>query len=142
AGWRPSAVPTPSNGQGFRRVIGHKCSSSQPRHRYIIEPSAKALPAREGTGRDAVPGRAGPGCSSRPGGQDACPGAVLRPMGLRERQVLVISEVMPYQKRFLEVSGHAMAYVGAGRGNPIVFLPGHPTTAYPLPHDPPALQPG
>src|SRR5262249_62196603 len=130
AGWRPSAVPTPSNGQGFRRVIGHKCSSSQPRHRYIIEPSAKALPAMEGTGRDAVPGRAGPGCSSRPGGQDACPGAVLRPMGLRERQVLVISEVMPYQKRFLELAGPAIAYGVAERGKPIVVLHRNPASSY------------
>ncbi len=51
-------------------------------------------------------------------------------MGLRERQVSVISEVMPYQKRFLEVSGHAMAYVDAGQGNPIVFLHGNPASSY------------
>src|SRR6266700_9943 len=51
-------------------------------------------------------------------------------MGLRERQVSVISEVMPYQKRFLEVSGYAMAYVDAGQGNPIVFLHGNPASSY------------
>jgi haloalkane dehalogenase len=95
----------------------------------------------EGTGRDAVPGRAGPGCSSKPGGQNACPSAVLRPMGLRERQVSVISEVMPYQKRFLEVSGHAMAYVDAGQGNPIVFLHGNPTSSYLWRNILPHLQP-
>jgi len=62
-------------------------------------------------------------------------------MGLRERQVLVISEVMPYQKRFLEVSGHAMAYVDAGHGNPIVFLHGNPTSSYLWRNILPYLQP-
>ncbi len=74
-------------------------------------------------------------------GQNACPGAVLRPKGLRERQVSVISEVMPYQKRFLDVSGHAMAFVDAGQGNLIVFLHGNPTSAYLWRNILPYLQP-
>ncbi len=69
----------------------------------------------EGTDRAAGPGRACP-ARRRPDGQNAGPSAVLRPKALREMQVWVISEVMPYQKRFLDVSGHAMAYVDAGQG--------------------------
>jgi haloalkane dehalogenase len=42
----------------------------------------------------------------------------------------MISEVMPHQKRYLDVSGHVMAYVEAGRGNPIIFLHGNPTSSY------------
>src|SRR5438105_13570 len=42
----------------------------------------------------------------------------------------VIGEVMPYQKRFIEVFGRAMAYVDTGVGNPIVFLHGNPTSSY------------
>jgi haloalkane dehalogenase len=42
----------------------------------------------------------------------------------------MISEVMPYQKRYVDVSGYAMAYVEAGQGNPIVFLHGNPTSSY------------
>ncbi len=66
---------------------------------------------------------------------------MLRPKGLRERQVSVISEVMTYQKRFLDVYGHAMAYVDAGQGNPIVFLHGNPTSAYLWRNILPYLQP-
>jgi len=53
----------------------------------------------------------------------------------------VIGEVMPYQKRFLEVSGHAMAYVDAGQGSPIVFLHGNPTSSYLWRNILPYLQP-
>ncbi len=53
----------------------------------------------------------------------------------------MISEVMPYQKRFLEVSGHAMAYVDAGQGSPIVFLHGNPTSSYLWRNIMPYLQP-
>ena len=42
----------------------------------------------------------------------------------------VIGEVMPYQKRFIEVFGRPMAYVDTGVGNPIVFLHGNPTSSY------------
>jgi haloalkane dehalogenase len=53
----------------------------------------------------------------------------------------VISEVMPYQKRYLDVSGRAMAYVEAGRGDPIVFLHGNPTSSYLWRNILPYLQP-
>jgi haloalkane dehalogenase len=42
----------------------------------------------------------------------------------------MISAVMPYQKRYVEVSGLSMAYVEAGQGDPIVFLHGNPTSSY------------
>jgi haloalkane dehalogenase len=42
----------------------------------------------------------------------------------------MISEVMPYEKQFLNVFGHAMAYVEIGQGDPIVFLHGNPTSSY------------
>jgi haloalkane dehalogenase len=44
--------------------------------------------------------------------------------------VFVISEVMRYEKRFAGVSGHAMAYIDAGQGDPIVFLHGNPASSY------------
>ncbi len=53
----------------------------------------------------------------------------------------MISEVMTYQKRFLDVYGHVMAYVDAGQGNPIVFLHGNPTSAYLWRNILPYLQP-
>jgi haloalkane dehalogenase len=53
----------------------------------------------------------------------------------------VISEIMPYRKQYLDVLGHAMAYVEAGRGNPIVFLHGNPTSSYLWRNILPYLQP-
>ncbi|MGZ8755224.1 MAG: alpha/beta fold hydrolase, partial [Acidimicrobiia bacterium] len=37
---------------------------------------------------------------------------------------------MGYDKKRIEVLGHAMAYVEAGRGDPIVFLHGNPTSSF------------
>jgi haloalkane dehalogenase len=37
---------------------------------------------------------------------------------------------MGYDKKRVEVLGHSMAYVEAGRGDPIVFLHGNPTSSY------------
>jgi haloalkane dehalogenase len=42
----------------------------------------------------------------------------------------MISEVMPYEKQFLNVFDCAMAYVETGQGDPIVFLHGNPTSSY------------
>ncbi len=42
----------------------------------------------------------------------------------------MISEVMPYEKQFLNVFGRAMAYIEIGQGDPIVFLHGNPTSSY------------
>jgi haloalkane dehalogenase len=35
-----------------------------------------------------------------------------------------------YEKKFLQVLGHTMAYVEVGQGDPIVFLHGNPTSSY------------
>jgi haloalkane dehalogenase len=53
----------------------------------------------------------------------------------------MISEVMPHQKRYLDVSGYAMAYVETGQGDPIVFLHGNPTSSYVWRNILPYLQP-
>ncbi|MCJ7753445.1 MAG: haloalkane dehalogenase, partial [Thermoanaerobaculales bacterium] len=37
---------------------------------------------------------------------------------------------MGYDKKRVEVLGHSMAYIEAGRGDPIVFLHGNPTSSY------------
>jgi len=42
----------------------------------------------------------------------------------------MISSVMPYEKQFMNVFDRAMAYVETGRGDPIVFLHGNPTSSY------------
>jgi haloalkane dehalogenase len=42
----------------------------------------------------------------------------------------MISAAFPYRKRRLDVLGHEMAYVEAGRGDPIVLLHGNPTSSY------------
>jgi len=42
----------------------------------------------------------------------------------------MISEVMPYEKQFLNVFDRAMAYIETGQGDPIVFLHGNPTSSY------------
>ncbi len=42
----------------------------------------------------------------------------------------MISEVMPYEKQFLNVFDHTMAYIDTGQGDPIVFLHGNPTSSY------------
>jgi haloalkane dehalogenase len=47
-----------------------------------------------------------------------------------EGAVSVISDVMPYEKRFVKVFDRSMAYIETGQGNPIVFLHGNPTSSY------------
>ncbi len=42
----------------------------------------------------------------------------------------MIADIMPYEKRRANVLGRAMAYVDTGRGDPIVFLHGNPTSSY------------
>jgi haloalkane dehalogenase len=42
----------------------------------------------------------------------------------------MISEVMPYEKQFLNVLDRTMAYFDIGQGDPIVFLHGNPTSSY------------
>ena len=42
----------------------------------------------------------------------------------------MISDVMPYEKRFVKVFDRSMAYIETGQGNPIVFLHGNPTSSY------------
>lgn len=42
----------------------------------------------------------------------------------------MISAKMPYEKNKVEVLDRQMAYVEAGRGDPIVFLHGNPTSSY------------
>lgn len=42
----------------------------------------------------------------------------------------MISEAFPYEKKRQEVLGLNMAYVDIGRGEPIVFLHGNPTSSY------------
>ena len=42
----------------------------------------------------------------------------------------MISEIMPYQKKYLPVLDRTMAYVESGEGDPIVFLHGNPTSSY------------
>jgi haloalkane dehalogenase len=42
----------------------------------------------------------------------------------------MISEVMPYEKQFLNVFDRTMAYFDIGQGDPIVFLHGNPTSSY------------
>jgi haloalkane dehalogenase len=41
-----------------------------------------------------------------------------------------ISGAFPFQKQFADVLGNRMAYVEAGRGDPIVLLHGNPTSSY------------
>ncbi len=53
----------------------------------------------------------------------------------------MISEIMPYKKRFANVLGHRMAYVDEGHGDPIVFLHGNPTSSYLWRNIIPYLQP-
>ena len=48
---------------------------------------------------------------------------------------------MPYEKRFLQVFGRAMAYVDTVVGDPIVFLHGNPTSSYLWRNILPYLQP-
>lgn len=95
----------------------------------------------EGIDRDAVPGPRLPRWLRWTRRAERLSRCRAEAMGLRERQVLVISEIMPHQKRFLEVSGHAMAYVDAGHGNPIVFLHGNLTSSYLWRNILPYLQP-
>jgi haloalkane dehalogenase len=42
----------------------------------------------------------------------------------------MINATFPYQKKRQEVLGHEMAYVEVGKGDPIVFLHGNPTSSY------------
>ncbi len=41
-----------------------------------------------------------------------------------------LTKVGPYAKKLATVNGYEMAYVEAGRGDPIVFLHGNPTSSY------------
>lgn len=40
------------------------------------------------------------------------------------------TQVMPWEKRHMTVNGRRMAYVETGKGDPIVFLHGNPTSSY------------
>jgi len=42
----------------------------------------------------------------------------------------MLSETMPYQKKFAEVNGKQIAYVEQGSGDPIVLLHGNPTSSF------------
>jgi haloalkane dehalogenase len=42
----------------------------------------------------------------------------------------IVSADTPYEKKRVQVLGHTMAYVEAGRGDPIVLLHGNPTSSY------------
>ncbi|MEH6591955.1 MAG: haloalkane dehalogenase [Halioglobus sp.] len=42
----------------------------------------------------------------------------------------MISETMPYQKKFATVNGKQIAYIEEGSGDPIVLLHGNPTSSY------------
>ena len=41
-----------------------------------------------------------------------------------------ISHEFPYRKKFLTVHGKSMAYVDEGKGDPVIFLHGNPTSSY------------
>ncbi len=41
-----------------------------------------------------------------------------------------MNEIMPYEKKFIDVLGKRMAYLDIGEGDPIVFLHGNPTSSY------------
>jgi len=41
-----------------------------------------------------------------------------------------LSEKLPYPKKYMEVHGSKMAYIDEGRGHPIVFMHGNPTSSY------------
>ena len=42
----------------------------------------------------------------------------------------MMSETMPYDKKFLDVNGRKIAYVDEGSGNPIVLLHGNPMSSF------------
>lgn len=42
----------------------------------------------------------------------------------------MLSESMPYQKKFASVNGKKIAYVEVGEGDPIILLHGNPTSSY------------
>lgn len=42
----------------------------------------------------------------------------------------MISAEDPYQQQHADVNGYGMAYVESGRGDPIIFIHGNPTTSY------------
>ena len=42
----------------------------------------------------------------------------------------MISAVQRYEKKFVDILGRKMAYVEAGKGDPIVFLHGNPMSSY------------
>ncbi len=52
--------------------------------------------------------------------------------GVQQHKVppLNVSPVMPYQHKYVEILGSTMAYVEAGKGDPILFLHGQPTSSY------------
>ncbi|MDX1450032.1 MAG: haloalkane dehalogenase, partial [Acidimicrobiia bacterium] len=47
-----------------------------------------------------------------------------------ERTQVPPNPAMPFEKQYVDVAGVRMAYVEAGRGDPIVFLHGNPTSSY------------
>jgi haloalkane dehalogenase len=48
----------------------------------------------------------------------------------KEGERKMISGAFPYQKKKWRILGHEMAYVEVGKGDPIVFLHGNPTSSY------------
>ncbi|MFT5361439.1 MAG: haloalkane dehalogenase [Porticoccaceae bacterium] len=42
----------------------------------------------------------------------------------------MLSETMPYEKKFATISGKKIAYVEEGRGDPIILLHGNPTSSF------------
>ena len=42
----------------------------------------------------------------------------------------MMSETMPYEKKFATVNGRSIAYVEEGEGDPIVLLHGNPTSSF------------
>ncbi len=50
--------------------------------------------------------------------------------GFAARPKRDLTKVGPYDKKLVSVNGYDMAYVEAGRGDPIVFLHGNPTSSY------------
>ena len=44
----------------------------------------------------------------------------------------MLSESMPYEKKFIDVNGRKIAYVDEGSGDPIVLLHGNPYVLVPV----------
>jgi haloalkane dehalogenase len=48
----------------------------------------------------------------------------------KDNKIAVSSEILRYEKSFKTIHGKKMAYVDVGKGDPIVFLHGNPTSSY------------